>query len=160
MQHIEKNLRSKVRRGALKTVTVLFLGYPRPQIYAERLDHPDSSWTNYTDYLRVLSEDVYWKVREERSLTCADTGLIRLVVLDDNLKHFVNLVDRTQLIGMYSRIELQFQYILLWLNLPLHSSRHSVYNSRLTPEYPKGGKDGFFPLLKDRSPGQSLHNPT
>ncbi|XP_028402439.1 uncharacterized protein LOC114525371 isoform X2 [Dendronephthya gigantea] len=98
VQHVENNLRSKVRRGRLKTIKVLFLGYPRPQIYAERLDHPDSSWMNYTDYLRVMSEDVYWRVKVERNLTCADTGLIRFVVLDENMKHFVNLVDRTPLI--------------------------------------------------------------
>ena len=101
MENVAKNLNSKVRRGSLKTIKFLFLGYPRPQAYTERLDQPDSFWMNYTNYLPVLGEDVYWTVEVRRNLTCADTGLIRLVVLDGNTRHVVNVEDRTPLIGKY-----------------------------------------------------------
>ena len=101
MEDVAKNLNSKVRRGSLKTIKFLLLGYPQPQTYAERLDQPDRYWKNYTDYLPVLSEDVYWTVEVRRNLTCADTGLIRLVILDENMRHIVNVEDRTPLIGRY-----------------------------------------------------------
>jgi hypothetical protein len=101
VEHVAKNLNSKVRRGSLKTIKFLFLGYPQPQIYAERLDQPDSFWMNYTHYLPVSGEDIYWTVDLRRNLTCADTGLIRLVVLDENTRHVVNVEDRTPLIGKY-----------------------------------------------------------
>jgi hypothetical protein len=99
VQHVAKNLNSKVHRGSLKTIKFLFLGYPRPRAYAERLDQLDSYWRNYTGYLPVLGEDVYWTVEVRRNLTCADTGLIRLVILDENMRHVVNVMDRTPLIG-------------------------------------------------------------
>ena len=104
VEHAIKNLNSKVRHGSLKTIKFVLLGYPQPQIYAERLAQPNSYWKNYTNYLPVLTEDVYWTVELRRNLTCKDTGLIRLVILDENIRHVVNLLDRTPLIGMYCNL--------------------------------------------------------
>ena len=118
MEDVAKNVNSKVRRGSLKTIKFLLLGYPQPQTYAERLDQPDRYWRNYTDYLPVLSEDVYWTVEVRRNLTCADTGLIRLVILDENMRHIVNVEDRTPLIGRYPYT--LFQFTCHVLASPLH----------------------------------------
>ena len=103
MEDVATNLNSKVHYGSLKAIKFLLLGYPQPQTYAQRLDQPDSYWRNYTDYLPVLSEDVYWTVEVTRNITCADTGLIRLVILDENMRYVFNVEDRTPLIGRYPR---------------------------------------------------------
>ena len=99
VQHVATNLRSKVRRGSSKTIKILLLGYPRPQAYAEQLNHPNSRWKNYTSLLPVFGENIYWTVVIKRDLTCADTGLIRLVILDGSMRHIVNIDERTPLIG-------------------------------------------------------------
>ena len=111
-EHVAKNLNSKVHHGSLRTIKFFLLGYPQPQTYAERLDQPESYWRNYTDYLPVLSEDIYWTVELRSNLTCADTGLIRLVILDQNMRNVVNVEGRTPLIGRYHNLagKIQFQY--------------------------------------------------
>ena len=103
-EHVTKNLNSKVPRDSLRIIKFLFLGYPQPQTYAGQLDQPGSYWKNYTDYLPVLSEDVYWTVELRHNLTCADTGFIRLVVFDGNMTSVVNVEGRTPLIGKYPTI--------------------------------------------------------
>ena len=112
MEHAIQNINSRVRHGSLKTIKFVLLGYPQPQTYAERLDLPHSYWKNYTNYLPVLNEDVYWTVELGRNVTCKDTGLIRLVILDENRRHVVNALDRTPLIGMCPRTSSLYSNVL------------------------------------------------
>ena len=112
MEHAIQNINSRVRHGSLKTIKFVLLGYPQPQTYAERLDLPHSYWKNYTNYLPVLNEDVYWTVELGRNVTCKDTGLIRLVILDENRRHVVNTLDRTPLIGMCPRTSSLYSNVL------------------------------------------------
>jgi hypothetical protein len=124
-EHVAKNLNSKVRHGSLRTIKFLLLGYPQPRTYAERLVQSDSYWRNYTDYLPVLSEDIYWTVELRRNLTCADTGLIRLVILDENMRNVVNVEGRTPLIGKYHNLaegKIQFHYTFHLTELSLQCS--------------------------------------
>lgn len=92
---------SKVAYGRLRIIKFFMLGYLQPQVYAQRLGHPDSYWMNYSDYLTVSSENVFWTAALRHNLTCADTGRIRLVMLDDSLESVANVQGRTPLIGGY-----------------------------------------------------------
>lgn len=79
----------------------MLLGYPRPTTFIERLDSPKSRWKNYTSFLPVYTYEIYWIVVVERHIGCADTGMLRLVIVEENRLRVINVDDRTPLIGMY-----------------------------------------------------------